>query len=241
MAAVAIKNIRYPGNKHVQGAYHTIINHLPPCDVLISGFCGTCAVLTHIRPASKMMGIDLNMPKLLPYWKQPNMPPVALVQDSFFNFIKQFTFSKTTKQQYLLYLDPPYKLDTRRSERSLYKYEFTDEQHHELISLVNTLTNLSNIHIAISHYPCPLYDSLLKCGWRKIEYQTTTARGPVIEALYMNYPPPAALHDYKFLGRDFTDRQRIKRRKNAFIAKFKQMPQLERMAILQELQKLYNG
>lgn len=52
------------------------------------------------------------------------------------------------------------------------------------------------------------------------------------EWIWMNYPQPNRLHDYNFLGKDFTDRQRIKRKAARFRDKILRMDPLERAAIL---------
>lgn len=54
----------------------------------------------------------------------------------------------------------------------------------------------------------------------------------------MNYPEPLELHDYRYLGRDFRERERIKRKKQRWKQKLSTMPALERYAILSELADL---
>lgn len=88
------------------------------------------------------------------------------------------------------------------------------------------------------HYPCKAYNELLNSGWRKVEYKTSTRGGTVTDALYMNYPEPAELHDYRFLGKDRIDRQRIKRKINGKVRQLLGLPQLERNAILQAMMNL---
>jgi hypothetical protein len=57
----------------------------------------------------------------------------------------------------------------------------------------------------------------------------------VTEAIYMNYPEPVKLHDYKLLGTDCWDRQRIKRKIERFIKKLKALPVQERNAIVHKI------
>jgi DNA adenine methylase len=59
-----------------------------------------------------------------------------------------------------------------------------------------------------------------------------------VEWLWMNYPQPFELHDYRFLGKDFRERERIKRKKARWLGKLKGMGQLERYAILEAVQEL---
>ena len=52
----------------------------------------------------------------------------------------------------------------------------------------------------------------------------------------MNYPEPFELHDYSYLGENFRERERIKRKKDRWRLKLQSMPALERFAILSVLQ-----
>lgn len=47
-------------------------------------------------------------------------------------------------------------------------------------------------------------------------YATQTRSGATAQKrVWMNYPEPLELHDYKFLGRNFRERERIKRKRQA--------------------------
>ncbi len=54
----------------------------------------------------------------------------------------------------------------------------------------------------------------------------------------MNYPQPEELHDYRYLGEDFVDRQRIHRKIQRHVDKLLGLPVLERNAILAALRSL---
>jgi len=56
------------------------------------------------------------------------------------------------------------------------------------------------------------------------------------EWLWMNYPEPIALHDYSYLGDNFRERERIKRKVSRWKAKLEKMDVLERRAILMAIQ-----
>ena len=56
----------------------------------------------------------------------------------------------------------------------------------------------------------------------------------------MNYSKPLILQDYKYLGKDFIDRQRIKRKVKRFIAKLDNMQADERTAILKSVIDKYS-
>jgi len=92
------------------------------------------------------------------------------------------------------------------------------------------------IKILITHYPCELYDNALK-GWRSIDIQGRTRQGMRTERLYMNYPEPEELHDYRFFGANYRQRERLKKIQNNMVAKFKRMSQLEKNFIIHSLKQ----
>jgi hypothetical protein len=55
----------------------------------------------------------------------------------------------------------------------------------------------------------------------------------------MNYDFPDQLHDYQFLGKDATDRQRIKRKIESMLNKFSALLSHERNALLSAIQNRY--
>ena len=48
----------------------------------------------------------------------------------------------------------------------------------------------------------------------------------------MNYSPPVELHDYRYLGNNFRERERIKKRSKRWVRRLKSMPVLEGQALL---------
>jgi hypothetical protein len=59
-----------------------------------------------------------------------------------------------------------------------------------------------------------------------------THGGPRTEWLWCNFPEPIALHDYRYLGVGFRERERIKRKKQRWTARLHGLPMLERQALL---------
>jgi len=78
-----------------------------------------------------------------------------------------------------------------------------------------------------------LYDEQLT-DWRTIEFQSMTRGGVRTEKLWMNYEPEAA-HWATFAGKNFTDRQRIKRKADRWAENYKKLSAQERLAILATL------
>ena len=60
----------------------------------------------------------------------------------------------------LMYLDPPYIHSTRVAPKS-YKYEYTDEQHQQLVETILSVPG----HKILSGYESPIYQPLLDAGW----------------------------------------------------------------------------
>jgi len=223
----------YFGSKEAAGTYQTIINQIPPFKYFYSLFLGNCAVIRNIdMKKSFFFGFDLDKDVInkwnIEFYKYKYNQMRFYCTDALNaleNYENVFFLSNT-----FLYLDPPYLLETRKQKRNVYKYEMFPEHHFKMLSYVKQI----NCNIAVSHYPCKTYDTELK-DWRKIEYQTMTRTGLVTEALYMNYDEPKELHDYRFLGSDYIDRQRIKRRIKRNVKRLNDMPVLERKAILQAI------
>ncbi len=104
----------------------------------------------------------------------------------------------------LVYCDPPYMHETR-GRCDLYRYEMTDQDH---VRLLGTLRAL-RCFVMISGYWTQLYADMLK-DWHASTFQTTNRAGQrTTEWLWCNFPEPVALHDYRYLGRNFRERERI--------------------------------
>lgn len=85
------------------------------------------------------------------------------------------------KRDVLMYLDPPYVLQTRKSG-ALYKHEMEDQDHVKLLEILAD----SKAKIVLSGYDCDLYNSILK-GWNKDSVQAKTTVGTATETIWMNY------------------------------------------------------
>ena len=135
----------------------------------------------------------------------------------------------------LVYADPPYLHATRR-EHCLYRYEMTDQQHEMLLRILLRLPCL----VCVSGYWSELYAETLS-AWRSCSFQAQTRRGVVTEWLWCNYPAPTALHDYRYLGKDFRERERIKRMTTRWVKRLQAMPILQRQALQAVLAQVDNG
>jgi DNA adenine methylase len=95
--------------------------------------------------------------------------------------------------------------------------------------------------VLISGYWSTLYANALK-EWRSVSFQAMTRGGhPATEWLWYNYPEPIALHDYRYLGVDFRERERIRRKKQRWVRRLHAMPILERRALLAAIGEAWPG
>jgi DNA adenine methylase len=87
------------------------------------------------------------------------------------------------RENVLMYLDPPYLMETRKNKR-VYRHEFSDEEHEELLKLITC----SKANIIISGYESGLYKKYLR-GWRMERTKTKDQAGNCrTECVWINYP-----------------------------------------------------
>jgi DNA adenine methylase len=222
----------YPGGKAGAGVYQQIINQIPPHRVYIEPFLGAGAVLLHKRPAIVSIGIDSDT-AVIQNWNH-NQPGVIVTNDDAISFLSGYPWQGDE----FVYCDPPYLFSTRSCKRPIYTCEFGDiGQHTQLLKLLLSLPCM----VAISGYQSSLYTSML-ATWRTISYQTRTRGGGLVrEWLWMNYPAPVELHDYRYLGQNFRERERIKRIKTRWVARLERMDDLERYALLSSIADYSGG
>lgn len=236
--------MRYPGSKGGMGVVQTIINQLPPHSVYVEPFLGSGAVWRAKRPAAVSLLMDVDPLTVAAFTLETGVPQMELAElhrlsagaavgrGCALEFLEQFLAAARGDE--LVYLDPPYLLETRRSGRALYRCEFSGRaQHERLLDLVVG----ARCPIALSGYPSALYQERLG-GWRCVTFEAMTRGGTLAtEALWLNYPEPQELHDYRYLGRDRIERQRIKRKKERWRNRLSTMPAQERWAVLAAIQE----
>jgi len=242
----------YNGGKSGSGTYQQIINHIPPHSIYIEPFAGHGGILRKIRRAkiSVLNDKDTAIYKKWFDYKEENLltSRTPFKQSSFFdeqlldnllivlnsdyqNILQQYRHNP----QAFIYCDPPYLMSTRRSQQRLYKYEWEGEQEHiELAGMLHTC----KCAVMISHYPCSLYDNLYK-GWHTHTFTNTTRQGPATECIYFNYDPPEILHDTQYIGRNYRDREDIKRMIARWNKKLSELPTRKRIALLSSIVNNY--
>jgi len=233
----------YPGAKGGEGVYHTIISQIPPHEVYIEPFVGSGAVLRFKRPAACSIAIDADA-MVIGYWqrarqraRQDHGAGSPFFDTSFIcgdgiRFLEEFPW----RGGELVYCDPPYLMSTRSCQRDYYRKEFEEADHVRLLAVLKKLT----CPVLLSGYWSTLYDEALQ-GWRLLTFQTMTHRGVATECLWMNFPAPAALHDYQYLGAGYRERERIKRKKLRWQRMLSKMPALERAAVIEAVEEMKRG
>ncbi len=256
----------YFGSKGGNGVYQQIISLIPPHKILVVPFLGHCAIVRNIAPADILIGVDA-AEHVICAWKNylvqdliytyrdegshlclikkeqtlGNLPEtILLFRDDALHFLSNIlpglilTYVDTP-EQIVIYQDPPYPLLSRRSRRNIYEYEMTDTQHSQLLSINERMT----ANILISTYDNVLYEKKLR-QWNEHSFMAATRRGKAEELVYYNYGlDTGKLHDYRFLGKNFKDRERIRLKIKRWASNLGKLEPRERMAIFSELEK-YN-
>lgn len=208
----------YNGGKSGNGTYQNIINFIPKCEMFIDALVGNGGIVCNLKLPAHTVINDFSpyiVEKYISYcsncFQIENMHVLELINKWDSLLVNKF-----------FYFDPPYLKSSRKSQQDLYKIEWSMLDHEKFISRVLTVTS----NCMISHYPCNLYDTAFK-EWNKFTFQSMTRSGPATECLYMNYPTPTVLQDYRYIGKNFTERQRIKRKATRFLRKLEHLPEQE--------------
>jgi site-specific DNA-adenine methylase len=212
--------MKYLGGKGQ--TFQKLINLMPPHDVYIETHLGGGAVIRNKEPTKRNIGLEID-PKVNEMWSEEEKRGLEIIESDAVNYLKSYKFTGNE----MIYCDPPYLRETRRRKRKFYKFEYTVEQHMELLQVIKTLPCM----VMISGYESGLYKEMLK-EWHIHTFQAKISIGVATEWLWMNYPAPSQLHDYRFLGDNFRQRERLKKKKENWVSRLKSMPVLERQALL---------
>jgi len=219
----------YPGGKGGAGVAQWIINQMPPHSTYVEAFAGGAAVLRAKKPARSSIVIDADEHVCTALADVAGHGVTVVCGDAI-----SWLESNPLPADALVYCDPPYLRSSRRSARDLYKFEMTDLEHRRLLRCLLAL----KCFVLVSGYWSSLYVEML-AAWRTSTFQTRTRGGGMAtEWLWMNYPEPIELHDYRYLGANFRERERIKRKRNRWLSRLASMPPIERYAMMSALGEL---
>jgi hypothetical protein len=195
---------------------------MPPHVTYIETHLGGGAILRIKKPAAVNIGIDIDS-QVIEKWGQSPGENQRFYLDDALSFLRQYSFTGSE----LVYCDPPYLMETRKSG-PLYRHEYTREQHIELLGIIKTLPCM----VIISGYYSELYNEQL-AGWNYKTFQAQTRGGtPATEYVWFNFKDPLFLHDPRFIGTDYRDRERIKKKADRWVNRFESLPLLEKQAIM---------
>ena len=207
--------MRYPGGKGK--CYQHIINLMPIHDTYIETHLGGGSVMRNKQPAQQNIGIDID-PKIINIWKDKFSGLCELVLGDSLSFLENYNFNGNE----LIYADPPYYPETRRNKK-IYTHEYTHDDHEKLLILLKEIP----CNVMISGYDHPFYNQQLK-GWRKVTFNAKTHVDTREENVWLNFEEPDNLHDNRYYGKNFRERQTIKRRQERLYKKIKNMDPIER-------------
>jgi hypothetical protein len=191
---------------------------MPPHDTYIETHLGGGAIMQRKPPALHNIGIDLDAEALADFHCDY---PVERVNGCAHRFLADYDYQGCE----LVYCDPPYLKRTRTSGRR-YRHDYEEQDHIDLLELLRTL----RCQVMLSGYPSTLYDRLLD-GWQTLELQVMNQGGVRTEKLWFNFTPDR-VHWASYAGKNFTDRQRIKRKAENWGRRYEALPWGERVAVL---------
>ncbi len=200
------------------GLCHAIVSLMPPHGAYIETHLGGGAIMKRKPPALRNIGIDLNARSIRTFRCDYE---VELVHGCCHRFLAGFPFEGNE----LVYSDPPYLHSVRKSERR-YRFDYEEADHAALLELLKGLP----CAVMISGYPSALYDRALQ-DWHSVSLQVMNQAGVVTEKIWFNFAPGRP-HWHSCAGRNFTDRQRIKRLAESWARRYRSMPPGERLAVL---------
>lgn len=219
----------YPGGKNGAGVFQRIINLIPPHRVYIEPFAGHAAVLRHKAPAASTIAIDADA-EVCRWLRDPRSPfrsmrAFTVIHGDGIEFLAGYAW----RGDEFVYCDPPYVLSTRATGK-IYSHELSDDQHADLLSTLATIPAA----VMVSGYRSALYDDALE-SWHRVDYMGRTRGGNRPECLWLNYQEPTLLHDTRYLGANFRERERIQRKRRRWVKNLMAMPAAERNAIFTSL------
>jgi DNA adenine methylase len=208
----------YFGSKATSGLCQAIIAMMPPHETYIESHLGGGAIMKRKPSALRNIGIDLD-PQAIAGFQCSY--PVELINGCAHGFLADYDYQGSE----LIYSDPPYLLRSRTSGRR-FRFDYDEQDHVELLELLKRLP----CRVMLSGYPSALYDDLL-VGWRSVELQVMNQGGVRTEKLWFNFTVDR-VHWASYAGKNFTDRQRVKRKAANWGKRYQALPRAERLAVL---------
>ncbi len=183
----------------------------------IGPFPGGGAIMRRRPPARRSIGVDPDR-RAVDGFRCGY--PVELHQGCALRFPGTFPFQGREP----VYRDPPYVLSTRRGPRR-HRFDCTDDDHVAPAGILRSLP----CRVMVSGHPSALCDAHLD-GWRPPEVQASSQACAVTGKLWPDFGPDRP-HWHTCAGRNFTDRQRIRRSAASRARRYRAMPPAGRLAV----------
>jgi DNA adenine methylase len=211
----------YFGSKATSGLCQPIIAMMPPHDTYIETHLGGGAIMQRKPSALRNIAIDLD-PKPLKVFECDY--PVEKIHACAHQFLSSYAY----RGRELVYCDPPYLHHTRSSTRR-YRFDYEEQDHIGLLEILKGLP----CSVILSGYPSYVYDELL-ADWGTLELQVMNQGGVRTEKLWFNFMPNR-IHWCRYAGKNFTDRQGIKRKAETWGRRYQELSRAERLAVLSSI------
>ena len=103
-----------------------------------------------------------------------------------------YILDRMDREGNIIYLDPPYVLDTR-SAKKRYTHECEDDFH---VELCEKILSMSNAFVALSGYENEIYQDMLGSLYQSTgpHTQATVSKKSTKECLWTNYKPPTQMN-----------------------------------------------
>ena len=176
--------------------------------------------MRHKRPAIRQVGIELD-PAVVELWRRRWPDACEIVHGDAIEVLPDLPLDADT----VIYADPPYHPDTRRRSR-VYRCDYNLLDHERLLDCLTALP----CKVMISGYASPLYARRLD-GWSLYQFQARTRVDTREECVWFNFPKPHILHDDRYLGDGFREREVIRRRQNRLRRRVEMLPSAEQRSL----------
>lgn len=216
----------YSGNKGRNTIAPQIINLFRPHSIYIELCLGSGGIMRWKSPAKYSIGVEIDYSMVL---AATSVCPsgTVIVNDCAISWARSLS---SAGADVLIYADPPYVKSSRRSSVDIYNYEWSDEDHIEFLSALKS----TRAGVVISGYDGPLYSEILE-NWQRFTFPVSVHGKIAHEVVWCNYHA-SYQQEYTYLGKNKTDRQRIKRKIQRWCSKLRSLPLPEREAIYNYLQ-----
>jgi site-specific DNA-adenine methylase len=220
----------YVGSKGGSGQYQAILSRFAKAETYLVPFIGSGQIYRRLPEDSWVFSSDIDE-NVVRAWNNGKLTDEPVELSHWFTFLENHKEWWVGFNSVSVYCDPPYHFDTRTHKGGYYAHEWNHGHHERFLLYIKNYP----AQVMISHPINELYSSILQ-QWHCHEYTYQCRRGTRNDAIWTNYDPATVeLATYEHIGSDYTDRQRIKRKRSNIVRKLNELPFHERMAVLEQL------